>query len=449
MTTVVWFRDDLRLGDHPALHAATEGDDDIVALFVLDEESAGVRPLGGAAKWWLHHSLAALADALAAVGIPLVLRRGSASEIVPEVVSEVGAVRASWNRRYGGAERAIDADLKERLRDAGVDAHSFPGNVLHEPWTIATQQGSPYRVFTPFWRACLAAEAPAEPLPAPDPGRVTRPDPAKTAESDDLAEWGLLPTTPDWSAGLAARWTPGEAEAHTVLEDFLEGSPAEYTRLRDTPSVSGTSSLSPYLRWGEISPREVWHRATEVPGDRSAFLSEVGWRDFAWYTLYHRPEMPTENLDHRFDAFPWAEPDAETLHAWRFGSTGMGIIDAGMQELWQTGTMHNRVRMVCASYLTKNLLLDWRIGEAWFWDTLVDADLASNTFNWQWVAGCGADAAPFFRIFNPETQQKKFDPEGAYVTRWAPESAMLAPLIDLKLSRKRALAAFGEISGGS
>lgn len=446
MTTVVWFRDDLRLGDHPALHAAGEGDDHIVALFVLDEESPGVRPLGGAAKWWLHHSLAALTESLAEVGIPLVLRRGQASEVVPTVVAEAGATRVSWNRRYGGAERAIDAELKQRLRDAGVDAHSFPGNVLREPWTIATQQGSPYRVFTPYWRACLAAEAPAEPFPAPVARHA---EPASVPASDDLVSWGLLPTGPDWSAGLAARWTPGEVEAHIVLEDFLERSPAEYSRLRDVPSVSATSSLSPYLRWGEISPRDVWHRTIEVGEDRSAFLSELGWRDFAWYTLYHRPETPTENLDARFDAFPWAEPDRDVLRAWRFGTTGMGLVDAGMQELWHTGTMHNRVRMVCASYFTKNLLLDWRIGEAWFWDTLVDADLASNTFNWQWVAGCGADAAPFFRIFNPETQQKKFDPDGAYVARWAPESAMLAPLIDLKLSRKRALAAFGEISGGS
>lgn len=449
MTTVVWFRDDLRTGDHPALNAAEEGDDEVVALFLLDEESPGVRPIGGAARWWLHHSLKALTVALAEIGIPLVLRRGPARKVVPEVVAEAGATRVSWNRRYGAAERTIDADLKQRLRESGVDAHSFPGNVLREPWTIATQQGSPYRVFTPYWRACLAADEPAAPLPAPRTDRAARSGPPSVPESDELAAWGLLPAAPDWSAGLAARWTPGEAEAHTVLEDFLERSPAEYARLRDVPAVSATSSLSPYLRWGEMSPREVWHRTIAVRGDRATFLSELGWRDFAWYTLYHRPEMPTENLDTRFDAFPWAEPDRDVLRAWRFGTTGMGLVDAGMQELWQTGTMHNRVRMVCASYFTKNLLLDWRIGEAWFWDTLVDADLASNTFNWQWIAGCGADAAPFFRIFNPETQQQKFDPEGAYVARWAPESAMLAPLIDLQMSRKRALAAFGEISGGA
>ncbi len=512
MTTLVWFRDDLRLADHAALaeaclHEGTGAGNSsgLVALYVLDEESAGTRPLGGAAKWWLHGSLTRLSAALAERGIPLILRRGACEDVVSSVVQECAADRVFWNRRYGD-ERHHDARIKAELRESGVDARSFQGGLLFEPWHIATGSGDPYRVYSPFWRACLQSPVqPAAPLPEPAPGSWLAA--ARQPTGEDLDDWGLLPTDPDWAQGIAERWTPGEQAANEHLKRFLARGAADYSAKRDFPAEDVGSELSPYLRWGEISPRTVWHRAldgsasgTNVASGANvgAFLSELGWREFAWHTTFHRGALHRRGLDARFDTFPWRldahlsgraeagsnagtagdtdnggstgsgtspntavatggsvastgilEDDAARteLAAWRRGETGFGLVDAGMRELWISGFMHNRVRMVVASFLTKNLLVDWRIGEAWFWDTLVDADAASNPFNWQWVAGCGADAAPYFRVFNPATQQQKFDQAGHYVNLWAPDTLLHPEIVDLKATRLRALAAYDEVRG--
>ncbi|RLZ04121.1 deoxyribodipyrimidine photolyase [Kocuria tytonicola] len=438
MTTVVLFRDDLRVGDHPALHEAVSHGEPVVCLYVLDEESEGVRPLGGAARWWLHHSLTSLAEDLAGLGVPLTLRRGPAGEVVPGVVRETGADRLLWNRRYGGPERAVDAGLKEWAGVNGVDAHSYAGSLMFEPWTVSTQNGDPYRVFTPFWRACTSGPPPREPYPAPS--AVVPADPAPA--SDALADWGLLPTRPDWSGGLARTWTVGERAAHERLDEFLDERLPRYAEDRDVPAKPATSGLSPHLRWGEISPHTVWHTALHRAENPGKFLTELGWREFSWYNLYVHPGMATRNINPKFDAFPWPPLDEDALAAWQQGRTGIPLVDAGMHELWETGTMQNRVRMVVASLLSKNLLIDWRLGEQWFWDTLVDADPASNPHNWQWVAGCGTDAAPYFRIFNAETQQKKFDPDFGYVDRWNGRQEGVEPIVDLKESRAHALELF-------
>lgn len=443
--SIVWFRDDLRLADHPALLAAIDRGGPVLGLYVLDDESDGVRPLGGAARWWLHHSLTALAADLRERGSHLVLRRGPAASVVRSVVADAGAGAVFWNRRYGGAERAIDAGLKEGLRADGVDVQSFAANVLFEPWTVKTGSGTPFSVFTPFWNAARNLPAPREPLPRPDevPGLSSAP------ASDDLADWELLPTTPDWAGGLRERWQPGEAAARARLREFLDDDLGTYDAARDEPSAGATSLLSPRLRWGELSPNTIWHAGVETGGgsgkhatSASRFLSELGWREFAWHTLFHFPDLATKNWRRGFDAFPWPPLRPELLTAWEKGETGVPLVDAGMRELWHTGYMHNRVRMVTASFLTKNLLIDWRLGEQWFWDTLVDADGASNAFNWQWVAGAGADASPYFRIFNPERQAERFDPKGRYIAQWAPDSAARPPIVDLAETRKAALQAY-------
>ena len=318
---------------------------------------------------------------------------------------------------------------------------SFAGSLLHEPWTVTTGGGTHYSVFTPYWRACLALPAPRSPLPEP---REIRGAKSSTA-SDALDEWKLLPTAPDWAEGLRETWEPGEPAARRRLREFLAEDLPHYDRARDEPAAGATSLLSPRLRWGEISPFTVWHEAVGVDG-AGGFLSELGWREFAWHTMYHSPDLATENLRPAFDAFPWPPLDPAHLDAWQHGETGVPLVDAGMRELWHTGFMHNRVRMVVASFLVKNLLIDWRLGEEWFWDTLVDADEANNPFNWQWVAGSGADAAPYFRVFNPELQAKKFDPQGRYIAQWAAE-APSEPIVDLGATRKAALAAYEVVKG--
>lgn len=434
--SLVWLRDDLRLADNPALRAAMDRGEPVVVLFVLDEESTGIRPLGGAARWWLHHSLASLGDRLAEIGGRLVLRRGPAERMVGQVVEDIGAGPVFWNRRYGGAEREIDAALKSSLRDSGIEVASFAGSLLHEPWTVKTGAGTHFSVFTPFWRACLALPAPRAPLPSPREIDGVTGAPA----SDDLKDWGLLPTAPDWAGGLRDTWEPGEPAARARLRAFLSEDLPAYDRARDEPSAGATSMLSPRLRWGELSPFTVWHEAVATDG-AAGFLSELGWREFAWHTAFHFPELATRNLRREFDAFPWPRLKPSMLDAWQHGETGIPLVDAGMRELWHTGFMHNRVRMVTASFLIKNLLIDWRLGEQWFWDTLVDADGANNAFNWQWVAGSGADAAPYFRIFNPELQAKKFDPHGLYVSQWA-KDAPAEPIVDLGETRRAALAAY-------
>jgi deoxyribodipyrimidine photo-lyase len=443
--TLVWFRDDLRLADNPALRAAIDRGEPVVGVYVLDEESPGVRPIGGAARWWLHHSLASLGERLRERGGTLVLRRGAAASVLPELVSDAGAGAVFWNRRYGGPERGIDAGLKRSLREGGLEVRSFQASLLFEPWTVRTGADTHFSVFTPFWRACLHLPAPRTPLPEPreihGAGRI----PA----SDALGDWQLLPTRPDWAGGLRETWEPGEPAARARLRDFLKEDLSGYDTARDEPAAGVTSHLSPRLRWGELSPFTVWHETLGAGADAGRFLSEVGWREFAWHTLFHFPDLARTNLRRSFDAFPWPRLERTHLDAWQRGRTGVPLVDAGMRELWHSGTMHNRVRMVTASYLIKNLMIDWRHGEQWFWDTLVDADAASNPFNWQWVAGSGADAAPYFRIFNPLTQAEKFDKDGLYVSQWAPDSASLDPLVDLGASRKRALDAYEDVKAAA
>jgi len=444
--TLVWLRNDLRLSDNPALTAAVERGEPVAVVYVLEEAGQGIRPLGAAARWWLHHSLESLAASLKSIGGSLVLRRGDASKEIPRLVEELGASAIFWNRRYG-ASRDLDAGLKSSLRERGLDVQSFQANLMFEPWTVSTAEGNPYRVFTPFWRACLERGPAREPLDAPHAITGTA-----DATSDDLASWQLLPTHPDWAGGLREWCEPGEDKAHEKLEDFVDGPLEDYHR-RDEPGHEATSGLSPYLRFGEISPLQVWHRLQQklspaASKNAAKFLSEVGWREFNWNILFHFPALATDNYRVEFDAFGWGDISERELDAWKSGHTGIPLVDAGMRELWHSGTMHNRVRMVTASFLIKNLLVDWRVGEQWFWDTLVDADEASNPGNWQWVAGSGADAAPYFRVFNPVLQADKFDPQRRYIRRWVPEfdtDEYPAPIVDLAQSRKDALAAYDAV----
>lgn len=427
---LVWFREDLRIADNPALTHAVETGAPVLCLYLHDEESPEVRPLGGAARWFLHGSLEALAESLARIGGALVILRGAAREVIPRVVAETKAAHVVWNRRYG-AERAIDADVKRVLKQAGIEAKSCKARLLYEPGEVTTKTGGLYRVFTPYRNATLQYDPPPPPLPAPT--RIaagTWPEALRTQalRLDDLA---LEPRAPDWAAGLRETWTRGEAGALARLAAFLDGRLSGYAGSRNRPDLETTSMLSPHLRFGDISPRQIVHAALHArdagripPEDYDMLRSELGWRDFSHQLLYAEPDMARTNLTKSFDAFPWREDDA-ALAAWRRGRTGYPFVDAGMRQLWRTGFMHNRVRMVVASFLVKHLLIDWRRGEDWFWDTLCDADPANNSASWQWVAGSGADASPYYRIFNPVAQGEKFDPQGDYVRRFVPELARL------------------------
>lgn len=412
---VVWFRNDLRLADHPALSAAAVTGAPIVALYVLDELTD---PLGGASRWWLHHALQALAENLRSRGLSLILRRGGAAEELPRIVAETGATAVYWNRRYDARGGATDALVEKQLRLAGVMVHSFASELLAEPSQLTTEAGTPFKVFTPFWNALQRRGAPAQPLPSPKSLRSC----AETLPSDPLAAWKLTPTSPDWAGGLRKMWTPGERAGLKRLTNFVDDTVAAYVRDRDRPGVDGTSGLSAFLRFGEVSPRQVWHVAAAVePGPgRDAFLRQLGWREFSHHLLHHFPALLEQPFRREFTRFPWAS-DPHGLKAWQRGRTGYPVVDAGMRQLWTTGWMHNRVRMITASFLTKHLRLPWQTGAAWFLDTLVDADPANNAANWQWVAGCGTDTAPYFRIMNPVLQGQKFDPEGVYVRTWVPE----------------------------
>lgn len=445
---IVWFRDDLRVTDNPALCAAVD-DGAAVALYILDEESPGIRAHGGAARWWLHHSLTALRDQLAALGVPLLLRRGPAAPVVQEITRAIDAGALFWNRRYGPAERTVDAGIKACARDAGIHVESFQASLLHEPWEVTTKTGGQYKVFTPFWRTVSARDF-RDPLAVPEEGRGYA---GQLPALDSLESWHLLPTTPDWSAGLREAWTPGSVASHQRLKEFVADGLTDYDEGRNRPDIDGSSCLSPYLRWGELSPFEVWQAlATKRSESTSIFASELGWREFCWHQYFHNADLATANLRKEFDRFPWAWPDSDghesaagELRAWQRGRTGFPLVDAGQRQLWQTGWMHNRVRMIAASFLVKNLGIHWQLGEQWFWDTLVDADPASNPANWQWVAGSGADASPFFRIFNPEAQRIKFDPHGKYIARWIQEFGTPdypEEIVDLKTTRQDALDAY-------
>jgi deoxyribodipyrimidine photo-lyase len=475
---IVWFRDDLRLSDHPALHAACKTGAPLVCLHVLDEASAALRPpqarpMGGATRWWLAQSLRALDTSLKAIGGTLVLRSGPAAEVIPELAGEIGASHVFFNEIAQAPHMAVANDLVAALADIDVGAEGFPGDLLVKPSALRTKEGRGLRVFTPFWRRVQGLGDPAKPLPAPK--AIT---PGPKLASDALTTWKLEPTKPDWAGGLRASWTPGESAAREHLRAFLAAAIAGYSGDRDRPDRDGTSRLSPYLRFGEISPRQVWHAARfaaaerpQLAGQIDKFLSDLGWREFCRHLLHDVPELAERNLQPSFDAFPW-KTDRKGLRAWQHGQTGYPIVDAGMRELWHTGVMHNRVRMVVASFLVKHLLIDWREGEKWFWDTLVDADAGSNPANWQWVAGSGADAAPYFRVFNPVLQGEKFDPDGVYVRRWIPELKDMPsklihqpwtatplelrnagvtlgkdypkPIVDHKAGRARALAAYSK-----
>ncbi len=427
MGTLVWFRQDLRLQDNPALAAAVQRGGPVVPVYILDEAGEGRWPAGGAARWWLHRSLASLAVALAQRGSRLILAKGESGPELRRLLAATGANAVYWNRRYEPAAVARDTKLKAELAAGGIDARSFNAALLFEPHAVAKKTGGPFQVFTPFWRHCQT-------LPVEEPVKLGGgiPAPGRWPGSRELAELGLTPRI-NWDAGLMETWRPGEADGAKRLAKFAPAEMENYTAGRDFPAIPGTSSLSPHLHFGEIGPRQIWaavrRRSRDsgvFPSSRGAqvFLSEVGWREFAHHLLFHFPLTPEEPLRTGFADFPWQE-NPEHLRAWQKGLTGYPIVDAGMRQLWHTGWMHNRVRMVAASFLVKHLRISWRAGAAWFWDTLVDADLAANTLGWQWSAGCGADAAPYFRIFNPVLQGRKFDPDGVYVRRWVPELARL------------------------
>ncbi|MBZ6076825.1 cryptochrome/photolyase family protein [Microvirga puerhi] len=424
---LVWFRDDYRISDNPALTAAAATGAPILCFFIFDESSQGIRPLGEASGWWLHGSLSALDSDLRALGSKLFLFRGSASEIVSRIAAVTHASSIFWNRRYEAAEIALDTGIKKDLVERGITVQTFNGKLLHEPWEIKNQAGKPFQVFTPYLRA-VSMRSVAPPLPAPRTITAGR-WPADLLDSsvalDDLA---LEPSRPNWAKGFAAEWNPGEQSARRKLADFLNTELPGYARQRDFPGKDSTSRLSPHLRFGETSPRQIWHASTVrndgQESDTAKFLSEVVWRDFCYQQLFHNPNLATAPFNSRFGRFRWAA-DKDALAAWQKGRTGYPIVDAGMRQLWQAGWMHNRVRMIVGSFLVKHLLTDWRQGEAWFWDTLLDADPANNAFNWQWVAGSGPDAAPFYRIFNPIAQGEKFDPNGAYIRAYVPELAGL------------------------
>lgn len=424
---IVWFRQDLRLGDNPALRAAIDAKRPLILVYVLDDETPGRWRIGAAQRWWLHRSLEALGVDISKRGARLLLRRGCSEEIIARLAEETSAAAVFWNRCYEPFAIARDSALKATLTARGVRVESFSGALLNEPWTVQTKSGEPFKVFTPYWRACLAQSGWRAPLPAPRKLDGY----AGALASDALSAWRLLPTRPNWAAGFAPEWEPGEAGAQAALERFLDTAMKTYSEARDQLGARGTSRLSPHLHWGELSPTQI-HAAVEAAVERDSalrngadkFMSEIGWREFSHNLLYHWPTLPEANWRRSFDTFPWREDEAG-LEAWRRGRTGYPVVDAAMRELWTTGYMHNRARMIAASFLIKHLMLDWRCGEAWFWDTLLDADLASNAASWQWVAGSGADAAPYFRIFNPVTQGERYDASGAYVRRWVPELAGL------------------------
>lgn len=476
---ILWLRQDLRLKDHPALTAAVSVGAPLIPVFVLDDETPGTWAAGGASRWWLGLSLAALGESLSAAGSRLILRRGRTNEVLRTLVREAGATALYWTRGYEPWARSLEEELHAELAKSNVSCHRFPGALLFEPEKVKNKQGNPFRVYTPFSKTCfnLGVETTQQNEPKrlpPVPGGIA---------SDDLEDWSLPPTSPDWAAGFSEYWAPGEKGAEKALSRFIDKALRNYAENRDRPDRFGTSRLSPHLHFGEISPRGCWHAVQMAAADQRiperdavSFLRELLWREFSHHLLFHWPDLPEAPFRDEFSAFPW-EDDKAALQAWQRGQTGFPIVDAGMRELWHTGWMHNRVRMIAASFLIKHLRIHWRRGEEWFWDTLVDADLANNASGWQWVAGCGADAAPYFRIFNPMLQGGKFDPDGDYVRKWVPELSRMPakhihmpweapaavlkdadvilgesyplPIVDHAEARRSALAAFQAIRGAS
>lgn len=464
---------DLRLADNPALNLAAQTNDSVVPVYIWDpEEAAQWRP-GGATMWWLHQSLDEFDRSLQTIGSRLIIRSGKSLEVLRGLIAQTGANSVFWNRRYDPHAIANDTAVKAALKASGIKVETFNSNLLHEPAKIYTQQGGPFKVFTPFWNNLSSVLEP--PLPAPHPRTMHFPE--KEIDTMPLKQLKLEPSI-DWAAGFREYWKPGEAGAKEKLKQFLHAAIFRYATGRDRPDQRGVSMLSPHMHFGEISPRQIWHavqvlQISDAAARKSAeiYLKELGWREFAHHVLYHFPDTCDNPLREQFANFPWSE-DPDKLRRWQKGQTGYPIVDAGMRQLWQTGWMHNRVRMIVASFLTKDLLISWHHGAKWFWDTLVDADLASNTLGWQWAGGCGADAAPYFRIFNPVLQGEKFDPEGDYVKRWVPELSKMPakwihqpwacpaeilscanvklgqnypmPIIDHSLARKRALEALAQ-----
>ena len=447
-TVIVWFRQDLRLADNPALQAAAADGYTVIPVYIWSPDEEGGWAPGAASRWWLHQSLQRLQESLAQRGSQLIIRQGPALQTLCELAKDCAATAVHWNRRYEPAAVAVEAALRQALPEAGLAAHSHQSALLCEPWAVQTGTGGPYQVFTPYWRTWLQQVK----VPAPTASPSSLPAPARWPHSLPLEALRLQSPLP-WSGSLATHWTPGEAQARQQLLQFARTGLADYASARDRPDIDGTSRLSAHLHWGEVSPRQVWAaiaKASERAGDTTGqwqqgrYVAELVWREYAAHVLHHFPTLPERPKNLQFERMVWRDDEAQ-FAAWTQGRTGITLVDAGMRQLWQTGWMHNRVRMVAASLLVKNMLLPWQSGERWFWDTLVDADLASNALGWQWVAGTGPDAAPFFRIFNADTQAEKFDPAGDYRRRWVPEASSAAaakPIVDLKATRVRALDAY-------
>ncbi len=477
--TLVWFRHDLRLADHPALYRAAGRGGPVVPVFIWAPEEEGDWPPGGAHRWWLHHSLTKLGERLRSKGSGLVLRTGPSLATLRDLIASTGADAVYWNARLDPAPRQRDAEIADALRADGIEVKTFASRILHDPDAVRTTTDGPYHVYTPFRAKFEETVEVGDPLDVPRMGERTTPD--DWPESADLDSFGLLPEAQDgvdWAEAMADFWTPGERAAHALLHRFLDDELIDYAEDRNRPDEDGTSHFSPYLHHGELSPRQVWHRVNNWVRNGSmreaadVFLGEIIWREFSYHILHHYPTLPTEPLKGKFEKFDW-QVDDEALLRWQRGQTGYPIVDAGMRQLWALGWMHNRVRMIVGSFLTKDLMIPWQEGERWFWDTLVDADLANNAMNWQWVAGSGPDAQPFFRVFNPVSQGEKHDPDGAYVRAWIPElkdvpttyihapwtapDEMLEaagvvlgttypePIVDHSDARNRALAAYAEI----
>jgi deoxyribodipyrimidine photo-lyase len=477
-TALLWLRRDLRLADHPALQAALAAGHVPIPVYIHDEPHTDW-PLGRSSAWWLHHSLAALQQSLRALGSDLLILRGTSLERLLELVEHADAGEVYWSRAHDPRGRQDDAAVEAALATRGIAAHRFNSSLLCEPDAALKRDGTPYRVFTPFWKTLQQSGPPRAPQPAPD--HLPAVPAAVQTMGVALETLGLLPAVP-WDKAFYDHWSPGEDGAHATLEQFCTDALLDYPVDRDRPDLPGTSHLSPHLHFGELSPQQVWHVIEQFTATHTdaglidageAFVRQLGWREFGRHLLYHFPYTATDPLDPRFAGFPWKPDYPEELIRWQRGQTGIPIVDAGMRELWASGWMHNRVRMVVASLLTKNLMIPWQEGARWFWDTLVDADLANNTLGWQWTAGCGADAAPYFRIFNPVRQGERFDPDGSYVRRWVPELQALPtkwihqpwaasapvleeagiqlgetypePIVDLAQSRRRALTAWDEV----